>query len=154
MLIPDSPGVATQVVDVRDLAAWLVQCVQARSAGTYDAVGPVVPLDSWIEQSRAVGGHTGPVIRADPAWLLKQGVGEYMGEESLAMWVVEPGWEGFSARSGKAARVAGLHHRARTQLLTDLLAWEREQGLARPRSAGLSAARERELLTALAHTTA
>lgn len=121
MLIPDSLGVATQVTDVRDLAAWLVDCAQMRVTGTYDAVGPVLPLDSWIEQSRAVGGHTGGVVRADPGWLLKQGVSEYMGEESLAMWVVERDWEGFSSRSGQAARAAGLHYRPRTQLLTDLL---------------------------------
>ena len=65
------------------------------------------------------------------------------------MWLVEPGTEGWSARSGAAALAAGLRHRQRTALLTDLLIWERAQGLDRARFAGLSSQREHDLLTAL-----
>jgi 2'-hydroxyisoflavone reductase len=152
MLVPDTPDAPTQVVDVRDLAGWLLACAHNGTIGTYNAVGPVVPFGEWIRLSRRVGGHIGPVVPVPAQWLLEQGIEEYMGPESLALWLVDPDMQGWSSRSGAAAVSAGLRHRPREALLRDVLAYEREQGLDRSRAAGLSPARERELLTAFAKT--
>jgi nucleoside-diphosphate-sugar epimerase len=150
MLVPDTPDAPTQVVDVRDLAAWLVDAGERGITGTYNAVGPTVRFADWLALSREVGGHTGKVIPVPSAWLVEQGVEQYMGPESLTMWIADPEWQGFSGRSGAAARRNGLRHRARRDLLVDSLASEVELGLDRERRAGLSPARERELLDAWA----
>ncbi len=154
MLVPDTPDVATQAIDVRDLVGWLLDSAEKGATGVYDTVGPMVPFAEWVALCRTVGGHTGEVVAVGQEWLLEQGVAEYMGPESIAMWVVEPGWEGFSARKGEAAVAAGLHHRPRAAMVTDTLAWERSEGLDRERRAGLSAAREHELLSLYATTSA
>jgi nucleoside-diphosphate-sugar epimerase len=148
LLVPDTPDLPTQVVDVRDQAAWILDCAERGTTGAYDVVGPVVPFGEWVELCRRIGGHTGPVVPVPQQWLLDQHVEQFMGEDSLAMWLVEPGWEGWSARTGAAARAAGLHHRDRAGLVTDVLAYERAEGLGRPRRAGLSPQRERALLAA------
>ncbi|HEY2042455.1 MAG TPA: NAD-dependent epimerase/dehydratase family protein [Jatrophihabitans sp.] len=149
LLVPDIDEAATQIIDVRDLSDWLVRCAEDKVVGTYNAVGPRQSFGDWIAMSRRIGGHTGPVVRAESSWLQEQGVEEFMGPESLPQWVADPAWQGFSDRDGSAAINAGLVHRPREQLLTDLLAWEQAQGLDRTRDSGLSPARERELIQLL-----
>ncbi|MBP2351538.1 nucleoside-diphosphate-sugar epimerase [Kribbella aluminosa] len=149
LLVPDTPDLATAVVDVRDLAGWLLDNAELGRTGTFDTYGPVVPFGEWIATAREVGGHTGPVVLAPQEWLEEQKVEQYMGPESLTMWITEAGYEGWSERSGSAAAAAGLTHRSRMELTADSLAWERELGLARERRAGLSLAKEKELIEAL-----
>ncbi|MGW4780064.1 NAD-dependent epimerase/dehydratase family protein [Streptomyces filamentosus] len=146
LLVPDEALMPTRVVDVRDLVDWILDSAEKGATGVYDAVGPQVTLGEWIGLSREIGGHTGAVVPLESAWLLEQGVEEFMGEDSLPLWIVAEGWGGFQARSGEAALAAGLRHRSREELITDTLAWEREQGLGRERRAGLGAAKEAELL--------
>jgi 2'-hydroxyisoflavone reductase len=148
VLVPDDPDVPVQVIDVRDLAAWLVACGEAGWTGVFNASGPVLRLEAVLELARSVAGHAGPVVRADPDWLVEQGVEEFMGPESLALWLHDPEWAGFSSRDTAAINRTGLVTRPLEETFADVLPWERAQGLDRPRKAGLSAAREQTLLAA------
>lgn len=150
MLVPHAPEAATQVIDARDLSSWLIACAEARTAGTFNAVGPSLAFNTWLEHSRTIGRHTGEVVEADATWLERRGVREYAGPVSLPMWVDEAkAQRGWSRRSGAAAVEAGLRTRPTPQMLADVLRWERRQGLDRKRSAGLEPIDERRLIAEL-----
>lgn len=150
LLIPIADGSASQVIDVRDLSAWLLDSAEAKRQGVFDVVGPPVAFHDWVAWSRQVGGHVGPVVQATASWLAGHEVGQFMGVDSMAMWVDESdGMQGWSRRSSDRARAAGLRHRDRIAMLHDILEWERECGLFRDRRAGLSAATEAALIAEL-----
>ncbi|HEY6865927.1 MAG TPA: NAD-dependent epimerase/dehydratase family protein, partial [Candidatus Eisenbacteria bacterium] len=58
VLAPGRPERQIQLIDVRDLAAWMMRCGERRLTGTYDATGPVPPLSmrELLETIRAVVG--------------------------------------------------------------------------------------------------
>lgn len=147
VLVPDSP-VPTQVVDVRDLATWVVAAAEAGAAGTVNAAGPVVPLGDHLAVARSVAGHRGELVAAPPSWLESHGVAPWSGPRSLPLWLPLPDHAGFMARSTAAAQALGLHCRPLEETLADTLAWELQQGPARPRLAGLSATDEAALVEA------
>jgi nucleoside-diphosphate-sugar epimerase len=149
VLVPDAPALPTQVIDVRDLAAWIVDAGTAGLTGTFNATGETTPLPDHLTIARAVAGHTGPVVPVDQDWLLAHDVEPWMGERSLPLWLPLPDYAGFSARDSSAARAAGLVTRPLADTLADTLAWELTAGADRPRLAGLTADEERRLLAAV-----
>jgi nucleoside-diphosphate-sugar epimerase len=150
VLVPDAPGLATQVIDVRDLASWLVDTGEDRLNGVFNVLGETIPLPAHLALAREVAGHTGPVAGAGQDWLIAHDVRPWMGERSLPLWLPQPEYAGFSSRDGSAARATGLTTRSLAETLADTLAWELGRDLSRPRNAGLSDDDERHLLEALA----
>lgn len=150
VLVPDVPGLATQVIDVRDVASWLVEMSARALSGVFNVIGETIPLPAHLAVARKVAGHTGPVVAADQDWLAARDVQPWMGERSLPLWLPWPEYAGFSARDGSAARAAGLTTRPLAETLADTLAWELGRNLQRPRRAGLTDRDERRLLHARA----
>jgi nucleoside-diphosphate-sugar epimerase len=148
VLVPDVPGLATQVIDVRDLAGWLVDTGEHRLSGVFNVVGETIPLPAHLALAREVAGHTGPVVAAGQDWLIAHDVQPWMGERSLPLWLPMPEYAGH-ARDDSAAKAAGLTTRPLAETLADTLAWELGRNLQRPRRAGLSDHDERRLLHAL-----
>ena len=146
--MPAVPGLATQVIDVRDLAAWLVDAAGRHVSGTFNATGETLSLSEHIEVARKVAGHTGPLVAVDQEWLLAHEVEPWMGERSLPLWL-PPDYAGFNSRDSSKARAAGLSTRPLADTLTDTLAWELAREPGRPRRAGLSDDDERVLLQEL-----
>jgi nucleoside-diphosphate-sugar epimerase len=147
VLVPDTP-ITTQVVDVRDLADWLVRCAEDGVTGTMNASGPQVPLAEHLAVARELAGHRGELVPVSPAWLTEQGVQPWSGPRSLPLWLPLPEYAGFMARDTSAAQTAGLACRPLAESLEDVLAWEVQQGPERPRRAGLAPQEERDLLVA------
>jgi nucleoside-diphosphate-sugar epimerase len=139
-------SLSTQVIDVRDLAAWVVHVAEDAMAGTFNATGPPVPLPDHLAAARRVSGHTGDLVPVSPEWLLERDVQPWSGPRSLPLWLPLPEYAGFMARDTSAAQAAGLTCRPLEETLEDTLIWELRQGPGRPRQAGLSPADERQLV--------
>ncbi|PJJ71540.1 nucleoside-diphosphate-sugar epimerase [Diaminobutyricimonas aerilata] len=149
VLVPDAPRLSTQVIDVRDLASWLVDAAERRIAGTMNAYGDATPFAEHLRLAREVAGHDGEVVAVAPTWLAEHGVEAWMGPRSLPIWLPEPEYSGHSARDVTRSRSAGLRPRPLVETLADTLAWESSDAGAWPRRAGLTDDEERELLAAV-----
>ena len=145
VLVPDS-AVSTQVLDVRDLAAWLVRAGLGRATGVVNASGRVIPLGEHLGVARDVAGHRGELVPVDQDWLEAHEVRPWSGERSLPLWLPLPEYAGFMARSTAAAQALGLTSRPLAETLADALAWEVASGPGRARRAGLTATDEVDLL--------
>jgi len=142
----------TAVIDVRDLATWLVDCDEAGTTGVFNAGGTPLPLADHLAEARAVAEHTGPLVSAPGEWLLEHGVQNWSGPRSLPLWLNDPDWHGMNARDTTRARDAGLRTRPLQQTLVDTLAWELAHPEPGPHGAGLTDDEERRLLDSLAST--
>jgi len=149
LLVPESPSSFVQVLDVRDLAKFIVSALCEDQTGIFNTVGEETSFSHFVEASRRLGGHVGEVRRAPWGRLQEFGVSEWAGPDSFACFVADPDMAGWGRVDGRGAKAAGLTLRPLEATLRDTLKDERSRGLDRPRRAGLSLDREQELLSLL-----
>lgn len=150
VLAPGDPRRPVQVVDVRDLADWIVRAGAGGLAGDYTAVGVPVPMARLLSQVAAGVGVEEPRLTwIDQEFLIRHGVHPWAGPRSLPLWLPLPEYAGFCDRDVSASLAAGLRTRALSETARDTLAAEATAGRPRPEHVGgLTPDQEAELLEA------
>ena len=149
VVVPDSPDLGLQHIDVRDLAQWIVFAAEERVTGTYDATGPAVPFQLGIGE---IAGATAPpgtqLVPVQESVLQQLGINPWSGPRSIPLWLPRD-FSKMTGRDVSQALANGLRTRPLAETALDSLEYERGLGLDRPRKAGLTAEEEQEILTAV-----
>lgn len=145
-LVPDAREQPLQLVDVRDLAAWIVDAGERGLGGTFDASGPRTTLGAVLDEvAAAVGAPDLVLVPIAPAALEAAGVAPWGGPRSLPLWLPAP-HVGIVARDTAPVAAAGLVCRPVASTARAALAHERALGVGRSRRAGLVPVEEAALL--------
>ncbi|KGJ82399.1 reductase [Cryobacterium roopkundense] len=149
VLTPECADRSVQVIDVRDLASWLISAGAEGVVGVVNAVGDVHGLSETLTLAAEVAQFEGRLVAAADDWLRTQGVNYWAGPHSLPLWLPHSD-AAFSQRSNSAFVAAGGTLRGLRETLVDVWEDETARGLDRGRRAGLTRSEELELLNQLA----
>jgi len=130
VLVPGSADDSVQVIDVRDLAAWLVTLAEERRRGTFDGTGLATTraafTDAVAAGARELGRHdpTSTTFTAVPQdFLLSHDVEPWTGPRSVPVWLPLPDHAGLMAHDVTASYDAGLVTRPLVETARDTLLW-------------------------------
>lgn len=124
MLAPGTPQDPIQVIDVRDLAAWMMKLVAARTNGYFNAVSPprAFTMGQLIEASRGASPDAG----TSATWVPEEFLTAHWKPEELDLppWAPSKGeYAGASLTAAGLAARAGLRCRPLAETARDTLAW-------------------------------
>ncbi len=151
VLAPGDPERQLQFIDVRDLAAWVLDMAGARGVGTYNATGPDyrLTMGRLLEVCKETTGADARFVWVDEKFLLDADVGPWM---EMPLWVAETSEDTvnryFMSVSVDKAVAAGLKFRPLEETVRDTLAWDSTRPADTQRRAGLAREKEREVLEA------
>jgi len=145
VLAPSPAGAAAQVIDVRDLAAWIVRTADRGLAGTYNAVDRPTTRAALLETVRQAVGGDAELVWVDGEFLVEHEVGEWM---ELPLWLHAPEYRGMLSIDPAPAFAAGLATRPLEETARDTLAWVRGGDAPDDPPAGLARDKEGRVLDA------
>jgi 2'-hydroxyisoflavone reductase len=131
ILAPAPPERLAQFIDVRDLAAWMLDAVEQGLGGMFNATNTGV---AWGDLLAG-----GDVTWVSDEFLQEHDVGPWL---ELPLWLPDPEWAGMHATDVGRAIAAGLRFRPLEETLVAAATAPAEEGV------GLSPEREAELLAA------
>lgn len=147
VLAPGVPDRTVQLIDVRDLARWLVDQVERQVTGVMNAAGPgsQLTMASFLERCRQAVEAEAELVWIDESFLLDAGVAPWT---EIPLWLPKD-MNAIMQVSIDRALASGLTFRDLEETARDTLSWHR----GRPSSEilpthGLNAARELALLEA------
>jgi hypothetical protein len=126
--VAGSPDDTVQLIDVRDLARWIVLAAETGLTGTFDAIGPPLTRGEFLAECAAGVGASCTFTWVDRAFLERHDIKRWSGPRSLPLWLPLPDFAGFNTRDTSPARAAGLILRPLAETARDTLAWARARG--------------------------
>jgi len=139
VLAPAPADNPVQVIDVRDLAEWILRMVEHGRTGVFNATSPPGALDFGL-MLEACGARD--VVWVDEAFLLQRAVEPW---SDLPVWIPpgDPDMRYFLRVDVSRAVAAGLTFRPLAETARDVPEWTGNAGLSPEREAGLLAEWER-----------
>ena len=149
VLAAGNPMASVQLIDVRDLAAWMIVSAELKQTGVFNAVGPATPL--MMQQlltlcAVTLNPHTRLVWMND-TFLVEQGMTDWM---KLPFYIPasETRFAGMFTLNGARALAQGLALRPLAQTMADTWQWIQTRPDGSVMKTGLTREQERNLINA------
>jgi 2'-hydroxyisoflavone reductase len=148
VLAPNRPEDPVEVIDVRDLAAWIVRTIDTKTFGVFNATSAPIKVGDMLEACKAASGSDARFTWVSAAFLKAQKVEEW---SDMPAWTSPEGDDAGGGLVSNARAVAkGLTFRPLRTTAKDTLDWWRKQPAERTAKlkSGLGEEREKAILAA------
>jgi 2'-hydroxyisoflavone reductase len=147
VLVPDRPDAPTQIIDVRDIADFIIQLIEQDVSGVFHATGETVSLETVFQTCALVSGSDAHFKWAPVEFLVQNNVSPW---SDMPIWLPDSGeYAGFAYADISKAVNAGLKLSSLNETVKDTLSWVTELPADHEMKAGLKPEREKELLELL-----
>lgn len=149
VLAPDRPDVLTQVIDVRDLAKFIIDLIEQNVSGVFNATGPDhdLSLGRLFDTCKLIGNSDAKFKWAPLDFLNQNNVAPW---SDMPVWLPDTGEDaGFACVDVSKALRAGLKFLSLEETVHDTLEWANSRPADHEWKAGLKPEREKELLNLL-----